>query len=67
MRPPAASIFALALALTFTPRTVNAPVTSPLPSSLAGPLFTFTRPAANNVSVVTYVPVTFVSSSRRTI
>jgi len=37
MRPPAASIFDLAPALIFTPRTVNARDTSPLLSNFAGP------------------------------
>ena len=52
MRPPAATIFSLAPALTLIPRTVTPRANSPFARTLAGPLFARISPAATSDSVV---------------
>src|SRR3954469_25080109 len=68
MRPPAATIFSRAPALTFTPRTVTAWESSPFASSFAGPFRERIRPASTSDSVVISVPsgIRLRSSSDRT-
>src|SRR5688572_473716 len=56
MRPPAATIFSRAPALTFTPRTVTAWESSPLASSFAGPFLVRITPASASDSGVISVP-----------